>query len=74
MGCSKNSAQTQKPRLRSAVTMETVRPAKLAKSHQAPDSPHELSTPPQFGIILVDGQNRISIISDSAVQILGINS
>src|SRR5438067_2276775 len=57
-----------------AGTMQSVRPAKLAKNHQAPDSPHELTTPPQFGMILVDGQNRVSLITDSAVQILGINS
>src|SRR5437016_5355515 len=54
--------------------MQTVRPAKLAKTHQTPVSGHGISTPPQFGIIFVDGQNRISTITDGAVQILGLHS
>ncbi len=54
--------------------MRTVRPAKLTKNDRAPDSDHAPNAPPQCGIILIDPQNRISLITDHAAQILGLST
>src|SRR5438552_13207300 len=54
--------------------MKTVRPTKLAERRRRPDSDHGLPAPPQCSIILVDAQNRVSIITGSAAQILGLNA
>ncbi len=54
--------------------MKTVRPAKLTKSDRAPDSDHAPNGPPQCGIILIDSQNRLSLITEHAAQILGLST
>ncbi len=54
--------------------MRTVRPAKLTQSRRGPDSDRGPSAPALCGIIFIDAQNRVSVITDTAAQILGLSA
>src|SRR5260221_2401518 len=57
-----------------AGIVRPVNPANRTKSDRAPDSDHAPNVPTQCGIILIDPQNRISLITDHAAQILGLGT
>jgi len=54
--------------------MKSVRPATLIQSLRASDSDHERTAPPQCGIISIDPKNRISLITETAAQMLGLST